>query len=97
MILTEVEQTIIAGNYIVQNKEMPRLALREVAERSLPFELALSLDRQKLKRKSKWCNDFKNCFTDGWDYISMLLVRGGKSEPSLDQPKANQRDENGTI
>lgn len=45
MILTEVEQTVIAGNYIVQNKEMPRLALREVAERSLPFELALSLDR----------------------------------------------------
>lgn len=47
MILTEVEQIIIAGNFIIQNKQMPRLALREVAERSLPFELALSLVRQK--------------------------------------------------
>lgn len=27
----------------------------------------------------------------------VFLVRGGKSEPSLDQPKANQRDENSTI
>lgn len=39
----------------------------------------------------------KNCFTDGRDYIYILLVRGGKSEPSRDQPKANQGDENSTI
>jgi len=30
MILTEVEQIIIAGNFIVQNKQMPWLSLREV-------------------------------------------------------------------
>lgn len=72
---------------------MPRLPLREVTERSLPFELALSLDRQKFRE------NLNNVITlkSWWDYIYMLLVRGGKSEPSLDQPKANQRDENSTI
>lgn len=43
-----IEQIIIAGNLVAQNKEMPRLVFREVAERSLLFELALS-DRQKFR------------------------------------------------
>lgn len=74
---------------------MPRLVFREVAERRWLFELALRY--AEIQRKCKLCNDFKICFTSGWDYIYMLLVRGGKSEPSLDQPKANQRDENSTV
>lgn len=91
------EQIIIAGNLVAQNKEMPRLVFREVAERRWLFELALSLDSQKFRENISDVMTFKICFTNGWDYIYMLLVRGGKSEPSLDQPKANQRDENSTI
>lgn len=76
---------------------MPRLVFRELAETRLLFELALSLDKQKFREKVKDVMTFKICFTNGWDYIYMLLVRGGKSESPLDQPKANQRDENSTI